>query len=51
MDRRAFFKRSVKTATETTIKHVDESVNNRARRWIRPPYAISELQFLQIFLM
>ncbi|MBT4835947.1 MAG: 4Fe-4S binding protein [Methylococcales bacterium] len=46
MDRRAFFKRSVKTATETTIKHVDESVNNRARRWIRPPYAISELQFL-----
>jgi len=46
MDRREFFRRSFSKASETVVKHVDAKVSARAARWIRPPYAIVELEFL-----
>lgn len=46
MDRREFFRRSFGKAAETVTRHVDKKVNEKASRWIRPPFAISELEFL-----
>ncbi len=46
MDRRNFFKAGVKKLSETAVKVVDNKVNQRASHWIRPPYAINELEFL-----
>ncbi len=46
MDRRAFFKNIAGKATEVAVKHADERVNARAAHWIRPPFAIAELDFL-----
>lgn len=45
MDRREFFKRGLKSLTETAIEVVDNKVSNSVR-WIRPPYAVAELEFL-----
>ncbi len=46
MDRRAFFRRGLKEVAEVAVKHVDAQVSRQARRWIRPPYALDELEFL-----
>jgi len=46
MDRRAFFRRAVSKATETVVKEVDDKVKAEAVHWIRPPYALEELEFL-----
>lgn len=46
MDRRDFFKRGMGKVTETAIKHADEKLALRAQQWIRPPFALSELEFL-----
>ena len=46
MDRRDFFRRGLGKATEVAVKTVDKRVTDRAKRWIRPPYAIAELDFL-----
>ena len=46
MDRREFFSRSFGKAAEKLTSHVDEKVARRAVHWIRPPFAISELEFL-----
>jgi len=46
MDRRAFFRRAAGKATEVVVKEVDEKVNAEAAHWIRPPYALGELDFL-----
>lgn len=46
MDRRDFFKRGFGKATEAAVKVADKRVSERAKRWIRPPYAIPELDFL-----
>lgn len=46
MDRREFFRRSVGKAAETITRHVDKKVNEKASHWIRPPYALPELEFL-----
>lgn len=46
MDRREFFKRSFKTAADTTVKKLDAHATQRAAHWIRPPYALGELEFL-----
>lgn len=46
MDRRDFFKRAVDKTSKTVVKAVDSSVNKQASRWIRPPFAIDELEFL-----
>ena len=46
MDRRAFFKRAAGKATEVIVKEVDSKVKAEAAHWIRPPYAVNELEFL-----
>ena len=46
MDRRDFFRRGLGKATEVAVKVADKRVSDRARHWIRPPYAIPELDFL-----
>lgn len=46
MDRRDFFRRAVKKAGETVVEEVDRKVASKAIHWIRPPYALPELEFL-----
>jgi ferredoxin-type protein NapG len=46
MDRRDFFRRSFGKATEVVVESVDKRVAERAKHWIRPPFAIAELEFL-----
>lgn len=46
MDRRAFFKRAVSKTAEVVVKEVDSKVKAEAAHWIRPPYAVNELDFL-----
>ena len=46
MDRRAFFRRAAGKATEVVVKEVDNKVKAEAVHWIRPPYAVDELEFL-----
>ncbi len=46
MDRRQFFRRVTHKATETAFEHVDEKLRARAAHWIRPPFALPELDFL-----
>lgn len=46
MDRREFFKRGFSRAAEKAVEAVDTKVAERASRWIRPPFAIPELEFL-----
>lgn len=46
MDRRDFFRRGLGKATEVAVKAADKRVSDRAKHWIRPPYAIPELDFL-----
>lgn len=46
MDRRSFFRRAAGKATEVVIKEVDDKVKAEAVHWIRPPYAVDELDFL-----
>lgn len=44
--RRAFFKRGLNKTAETVTKGADALARHRAQHWIRPPYAIDELEFL-----
>ncbi len=46
MDRRNFLKRSVQKTAQRAMESVEARVNERARRWIRPPFAVAELDFL-----
>lgn len=46
MDRRDFFKSIFRNTTREVVKHADAKVKKAAQRWIRPPYAIEELDFL-----
>ncbi len=46
MDRRSFFRRSAQKAGQTLVREVDARVNTHALHWLRPPYAIDELDFL-----
>ncbi len=46
MDRRDFFRLGLQEAGKTAVRLVDESVSQRARRWLRPPFAQAELEFL-----
>lgn len=48
MDRRDFFRRGFGKATEAVVKVADKHVSERAKHWIRPPYAIPELDFLLV---
>ncbi len=46
MDRRDFFRAGLKKITKTVVNEVDARVSKKAKRYIRPPYAISEVEFL-----
>ncbi len=46
MDRRAFFTSAFRQSAKKVVQHVDAKVTRQASRWIRPPYAVAELEFL-----
>jgi len=46
VDRREFFRKSFGKASQAVVKQVDERVSKRAKHWIRPPFAITEIEFL-----
>ncbi|MFV2059089.1 MAG: hypothetical protein ACC653_00315 [Gammaproteobacteria bacterium] len=46
MDRREFFRRGINRVAEKAVEKVDEKITARAKHWIRPPYAKSEIEFL-----
>ena len=46
MDRRAFFKAGFDGISKAAVQVADEHVSQRAISWIRPPYALDELEFL-----
>lgn len=46
MDRRDFFRRGFGQAAEVAVKAVDKRVADKAKHWIRPPFALPELDFL-----
>lgn len=46
MDRRTFFKTGFEKITRTAVKTIEDRVEQRATRWIRPPFALDELDFL-----
>lgn len=46
MDRRAFFRRGIERATRATVQRANEWANQRAGHWLRPPFALDELEFL-----
>jgi len=46
MDRRNFFRTALSKSGKTVVKAVDTQINRQASRWIRPPFAINEFEFL-----
>jgi len=46
VNRREFFLRGIHKLTDAALESAAEKARENARRWIRPPYAIDELDFL-----
>ena len=46
MERREFFRHGMRKVSEAVVKQADARVSQRAAHWIRPPYALNELEFL-----
>lgn len=46
MDRRLFFGMTLKKAAEAIVGAVESRAQARAAHWIRPPFAVNELDFL-----
>ena len=46
MDRRSFFTRGVGKVAKAVTDHSAEQARKNAARWIRPPFALDELEFL-----
>lgn len=46
LGRRAFFRRAAGKAAEKVVEEADARIEARAARWIRPPWARAELEFL-----
>lgn len=46
MKRRAFLERGIARLSEAGVRELDSRVADIARRWIRPPFALPELDFL-----
>lgn len=44
--RRAFFRRAAGKAAEKVVEHADSKIEARAAKWIRPPFAIAEIEFV-----
>ena len=46
MDRRGFFRTGVEKASRLVVREINDKATERAAHWIRPPYALDELEFL-----
>ena len=46
MDRRSFFRRAIDKTARVSVQYADQWATRKARRWIRPPFALGELDFL-----
>ncbi len=46
MDRREFFRQGANKVAKVAVKGVENRARKKAAHWIRPPYAINELDFL-----
>ena len=46
INRRQFFRRAFAKTGETIVKQLDERIGKKAANYIRPPYAIAEMEFL-----
>lgn len=46
MDRREFFRSGFRKASDAAVSATEAHVNQRAAHWIRPPFALDELDFL-----
>lgn len=46
MDRRGFLKHAAQKTTQQAVEALDARAKARAKRWIRPPFALAELEFL-----
>lgn len=46
IDRRQFFRRAFAKTSETIVKQLDGKLEKKAANYIRPPYAIAEIEFL-----
>lgn len=46
MDRRDFFRRGAVSLKKAVVEGIKPGINARAEHWIRPPYALDELDFL-----
>lgn len=46
MDRRGFLRRSAQKTAKHAVESIEARVKQRARRWIRPPFAIEELDLI-----
>lgn len=44
--RRGFFRRAAGKAAEKVVEHAEAKIEARAVRWVRPPFALSELEFI-----
>jgi len=44
--RRAFFRRAASKAAEKAVEHAQAKIEARAVRWVRPPFALPELEFI-----
>ena len=44
--RRSFFRRAAGKAAEKVVEHAEAKIEARAVRWVRPPFALSELEFV-----
>jgi len=45
-ERRQFFRRAFAKTGEQIVKQLDEKIEQKAANYIRPPYAIAEIEFL-----
>ncbi len=48
MDRRQFFRTTLGKASQAVVEHVDRKVARHAARWVRPPFAQPEIEFLLV---
>lgn len=46
MDRRQFFRQALSKGAKAATQAADRHVSRRASRWLRPPHALDELEFL-----
>jgi len=46
LDRRGFFRQALRKTGRSVVEHVETRARERAAHWIRPPFALDELEFL-----